>query len=157
MSTENNDKLEASLHRVLRSVGDRQVPNGFERRVLNEIARRAALPWWQRSFAYWPFAVRALFFVASAAVAGALVYAVVYALHSPSATSLADDVSRRFGWLALVRKIASATQVGLGQRLASASAIWIYAALGLFAGAYAFLGAAGAAAYRAFQGSDLQS
>jgi hypothetical protein len=32
----------------------RRAPRSLEQRVLTEISRRAALPWWRRSFSRWP-------------------------------------------------------------------------------------------------------
>jgi hypothetical protein len=58
-------KLEDLIDRTLRAQPPLRAPSGFETRVWHELARLAALPWWRRSFAYWPLAARALFVLAS--------------------------------------------------------------------------------------------
>src|ERR1700689_4787557 len=54
-------ELERLVNRALRELPVRRAPPGMERRVWNELARRAALPWWRRSFAHWPGPARAVF------------------------------------------------------------------------------------------------
>jgi hypothetical protein len=44
---ENNErKLERLIHETLRELPARQAPSSLENRVLAELARRTALPWW---------------------------------------------------------------------------------------------------------------
>lgn len=82
MKTENTDeKLTRDIDRVLRSLPDRDAPAAIEARVFAEIARRAALPWWRQPFARWPFAARAVFLVASAAIAAAMIVTIARLLH----------------------------------------------------------------------------
>ena len=47
--------------------------------MLAELARRAALPWWRKSFAHWPMAARAAFVVLGAGIAAAFVFVAVSA------------------------------------------------------------------------------
>lgn len=54
-------RLERLLDRTLRGLPVRRAPATLESRVLAELARRAALPWWRRSFVHWPQAARAVF------------------------------------------------------------------------------------------------
>jgi hypothetical protein len=56
-----NDPLEDLVSRALRDAPLRQAPPSLESRVLAEIARRAALPWWRQSFARWPRRARIAF------------------------------------------------------------------------------------------------
>lgn len=46
--------LESRVGRLLRSAPLRCAPHSLEQRVLQEIARREALPWWRRKFSRWP-------------------------------------------------------------------------------------------------------
>src|SRR4051794_8580369 len=62
-------KLERLIHRTLRDLPSRHAPRSLEQRVLAEIERRAALPWWRKSFAHWPVAARAGFILVSAGFA----------------------------------------------------------------------------------------
>ncbi len=59
--TESAEKLEQTLSRALRDLPLRRAPASLEMRVANELARRAALPWWRASFANWPAAARIAF------------------------------------------------------------------------------------------------
>jgi hypothetical protein len=63
---EPQQRLERLLERTLRELPLRQAPPTLESRVLGELQRRAALPWWRRSFAHWPPAARAAFVVMGA-------------------------------------------------------------------------------------------
>lgn len=69
----NDDTLGHGIHRLLRSQPDRVAPASLEARVLAEVARRAALPWWRQPFARWPLAARAAFMVVSAAIAAVMI------------------------------------------------------------------------------------
>jgi hypothetical protein len=60
-SSEGERGLERLLERTLRELPLRRAPLTLESRVLAELARRAALRWWRRSFAHWPQAARAAF------------------------------------------------------------------------------------------------
>lgn len=150
MNTDPSDKLEASIHRVLRSVPQRKAPLDLERRVLAEISRRAALPWWRKSFAHWPSAVRMSFFLASAAAAGALVSALILIVHSTGAQAIAGDFNQRLGWLVIGRELAASASLRLHALAGSVPALWLYAAAAVAAFGYATLAALGAATYRAF-------
>src|ERR1700738_3597831 len=55
--------LERLLDRALRELPLRRAPLTLESRVFGELQRRAALPWWRRSFAHWPLLARAAFLV----------------------------------------------------------------------------------------------
>lgn len=48
------DQDAARVDRCLRALPSRAAPAGLEARVFAELRRRAALPWWRRSFAQWP-------------------------------------------------------------------------------------------------------
>jgi hypothetical protein len=71
-----SEESQQKLDRLLRGLPERSAPPGFEVRVMAEIARRASLPWWKRSYASWPLAARLLFFVGSAVAAAILVVGV---------------------------------------------------------------------------------
>jgi hypothetical protein len=57
------------LERTLRELPLRRAPAALETRVFSELARRAALSWWRRSFAHWPHLARVTFLV----ICGALI------------------------------------------------------------------------------------
>jgi hypothetical protein len=148
MSTHDPEKLEAAIHRVLRSIPDRKAPAGLEARVLAELGRRASLPWWRRSFAFWPTSVRLMFFVGSAVAAALLVSGLILVMRSSGSHELAGGVEARFSWLILAREVAASGYARVRGLIAAVPAIWLYGAIGTIAMCYATLGAIGAAAYR---------
>jgi hypothetical protein len=61
---------ERILDQVLRELPLRHAPATLESRVLRELERRAALPWWYRGFTSWPLAARAAFVALCSAIIG---------------------------------------------------------------------------------------
>lgn len=88
------------MNRMLRRLPERPAPAGFEARVMAEIARRAALPWWRRSYATWPLAARVLFFIGSAFAAAVLVVGVSRV--APSVSNWSSSWSSAFAVFRLV-------------------------------------------------------
>jgi hypothetical protein len=142
------EQLEKMVHDALRSLPDRRAPAALEARVWAALERRAAIPWWHRSWGYWPLGVRAAFVVFCGAVAAGLVLASLYVpagfdsapFHHVAAPvlGLIDGALGVGRWLAafgalLVRQI---------------PALWLYAALAFVAALYAMLFGLGATAYR---------
>jgi len=147
MNPQDQDRLEATIHRVLRSVPARRAPASLEGRVLAEIARRAALPWWRKSFAYWPASIRSLFFVGSAVAAALLASAAILLWRSSSAAGLAG-VSEPFAWLRAARDFFVSFNTNMRLVFAAIPRLWLYGAVGLLGACYALLGAISATAYR---------
>lgn len=58
-----DEKLERLIAGALSGLPPRRAPAELERAVFEELARRAALPWWRRGFAQWPIAARTGFVV----------------------------------------------------------------------------------------------
>ena len=67
-TNESREALERLLDRALHELPSRRAPPTLESRVIRELDRRAALPWWRRSFAHWPLLARAGFLVIGAAL-----------------------------------------------------------------------------------------
>jgi hypothetical protein len=94
MSREPGAKFDRELERLLlRTLGDhpdRPAPITLEARVQGELARRAALPWWRRSFSHWPSSVRVVFTVIClglggvALLIGGWVVGLVNSVHAPT-------------------------------------------------------------------------
>jgi hypothetical protein len=99
-SPENRDPLESLIDRTLRAQPARRAPRTLESRVVAELARRAALPWWHKSYAHWPAVVRGGFFVLSALVAAVLVTGLFLLSQSATSTELTGEIAGRFSWLA---------------------------------------------------------
>jgi hypothetical protein len=70
MNDANDEKIERLLKGALGGLPLRRAPDALQRRVLDALAARAALPWWRRNFAQWPMAARAAFVVLCVALAG---------------------------------------------------------------------------------------
>jgi hypothetical protein len=68
-SDDSDEALRRLMDRGLRDLPQLHAPATLEARVLAELERRAALPWWRRSFTYWPQAARAAFLVICGALA----------------------------------------------------------------------------------------
>jgi hypothetical protein len=149
MNSQDPDRLESAIHRVLRSVPDRKAPAGMELRILAEITRRAALPWWRKSYAHWPLAFRASFFVVSAVAAALLVSGLILVSRSSGAQGLAGGVAQPFAWLVSARAVVEAVNTNVRHLIASIPPIWLYGVVGGVAFGYAALAAISAAAYRA--------
>jgi len=149
MNPNESDKLEAAIHRVLRSLPDRKAPASLEGRVLAELSRRAALPWWRKSFASWPSAVRVFFFAGSAVAAGLLVTGLLYAGRSSGAHAFAGSVSNSVAWLVLARDLADKTSASVRMLIAAIPPVWLYGVIATIVACYAALAAIGAATYRA--------
>ena len=63
---DHDGKLEQRVHVLLRDLPNRRAPRSLEQRVMAEIARLSALPWWRKSFGHWPVAARAGFILVCA-------------------------------------------------------------------------------------------
>jgi hypothetical protein len=134
------EQFEKNLHQVLRALPDRTAPLTLEARVLAAIAQRAALPWYRRSHAAWPLAVRAGFFILAGLAAAVVIFGVGrFPLWAAAAHSLADG-----------RVVyASVLQVA-GKVLGIIPSYLIYGTLAAIGACYLTLFGVGAAAYRTF-------
>lgn len=134
-------QLERFIDKALRDQPLQRAPASFEERVLAEIARRAAAPWWHDSFAGWPVAARVLF----------LVVAVGFVKLGLEATSLIvtpiDAGARSAALFADVAWIPSLLSV-IGSALRDLPTLWIYGGLTALALLYLTLFGVSAAAYR---------
>ncbi|MBL9188023.1 MAG: hypothetical protein JNK23_11125 [Opitutaceae bacterium] len=148
MTPESHEKLAQDIDRTLRALPPRRAPFSLEHRVRAEIARRAALPWWRRSFTHWPLPVQAGFLALSALA----VYAVLSlggAIPAPAAGTLAGPLTWIEGGLAVGRSIAGVCETVVR----SLPPLWLYGGLAFCAAAYAAVVGLGAAVWRNLQAS----
>jgi len=149
-----SDPLELEVSRALRQVPLRRAPPSLESRVLAEIGRRAALPWWRRSFARWPGPARVGFAMTCAALIAALL-----AMTRPWApgaalagAALAGAGARAAGsWLPWARSALTLIDVARELEAALVRVIpldWLYGAMAAGALLYSALFGLGAVAYR---------
>jgi hypothetical protein len=136
--TESHEALERLLDRTLHELPLRRAPVTLEPRVLCELERRAALPWWRRSFVHWPPLARAAFLV----ICGALIRLAFLG----GATAVAGV--RSLSW---ARELAgfTASAANLAAWLAHiVPPTWAYQGIAVCAVLYAVLFGLGAAVYR---------
>jgi hypothetical protein len=137
-TTEPNDPLERLLDRTLRELPLRHAPLTLESRVFGELERRAARPWWRRSFAHWPLYARGVFL----AICGVLVW-----LTFLGGAAAVDGVhSLPWAQQAGVLMLSVGNFAGLLTRLAPPT--WLYAGIAVCAVLYAVLFGLGAVGYR---------
>lgn len=132
-------KLERLIGLALRQQPPLRAPAGFESRVLAELARRAALPWWRTSFANWPVAARVAFLVACAGLVKLAFSSTAWVLGAAAAP------------VSSVRSTAQvASSLGDAAHLlySSIPSLWLYIAAGAGIGVYVMLFGLGATAYR---------
>ncbi len=140
------EKLEHLIDGQLRGLPDRAAPRSLETRVRAELARRAALPWWRRSYTQWPAALRYAFILLLAAgAAGLLLFS-----QSPVTAQALSALALRFPWIAYLQSIGSNLWEAAGVVYDAIPPVWLYGAAAALAVSYAVLLGLGAAAYRAF-------
>jgi hypothetical protein len=135
---ESSEALERLLDRTLRELPLRRAPLTLQSRVFGELERRAALPWWRRSFTHWPLLARAAFLV----ICGALIRLAFLG----GATAVAGV--RSLSWAREVGGL-TASAANLAALLAhTVPPTWAYEAIAVCAVLYAVLFGLGAAVYR---------
>jgi hypothetical protein len=144
--SESEQKLEQTLHQALRSVPMRKAPLSLEARVMNELARRAAMPWWRASFGSWPVAARVGFVLTCAVLIAATILGGVSAYLGDRPVSEASALV--LSWVNPFLTIISSAGGLLAVLFRVIPPLWLYGALGLGVFLYVTLFGLGAAAYR---------
>jgi hypothetical protein len=145
-NAELEQKLEQVLHQALKGLPPRRAPSALESRVLNELARRASLPWWRGSFANWPVGARVAFVLICAALVAATILGGVSAYLGDRSLNEASAVV--LGWVHPLWAVMSSAG-GLASLLVRViPPLWLYGTLGLGILLYVTLFGLGAAAYR---------
>jgi hypothetical protein len=148
MNPQNEKRLEQLVHQTLRDLPSRRAPFSLEARVQAEIARRAALPWWRKSFAYWPSAARATFLVASSAVAASLVLGLLRLSAGLTTMHLKVLFAAQLRWLQTGSNLLDSFGEIARTCLTSIPSVWLYGAAAVVAALYVTLFGVSAAAYR---------
>jgi hypothetical protein len=133
-----NDPLERVFDRVVRELPLRRAPASLESRLFRELERRAALPWWRRSFPHWPLAARAVFLLICAASAGLAI--------TGGATAAADF--RSLGWAREIGALMASGGSLLTLLARTAPPPWLYEGIAVCGVLYAVLFGLGAVLYR---------
>ena len=147
-SPDHEAKLERLIHQTLRDLPRRRAPGTLEARVLAELERRAALPWWHKSYAYWPLPVRCAFLIGSAGLAKVALMGVVWVMAGFDSTQFADAFAPQFAWMQTGLSLVSSVREFSGAVFHTIPAFWFYGAVAFVAAMYAALFGLGATAYR---------
>lgn len=142
------EQLEQLVHRALRELPARRAPRALEARVLAELSRRAALPWWRKSFVHWPVPARAVFLLASVAVVKLVLMATVWAAAGFDAAQVQSAFAQPVAWWGSAQVLVNATTSFCEVMLRSIPPLWLYGGLAFIATMYAALFGLGAAAYK---------
>lgn len=150
-SANHEKQLEQFVDRALQGLPERRAPRSLEQRVLAELARRAALPWWHRSFAFWPMPVRVTFILASLAVVKLMLMATVWAMAGFDTAAVQGAFAQPIAWWESGRTVVNAI-TGFGEiMLRNIPPLVLYGGLAFIAATYAALFGLGAAAYKALR------
>jgi hypothetical protein len=145
--SESDRKLEQLVDRALRGMPLRPAPATLVPRVLRELERRVALPWWRHSFSRWPTPARVAFVLTCVALVGVAFVGGAWALADlGSAHAFSAALSRP--WMQQAVAL-----VGVAGELSSSLTrivppVWMYEGLAVSAVLYAALFGLGVAAYR---------
>jgi hypothetical protein len=134
------DPIDQHLHRVLRALPDQRAPVTLEARVMAALAERAALPWWRRSYAGWPFVVQIGFFLLSGLSAAGLIFGLT---RLPAWFDAGAEVSR---WQLIYDSLLETVNT----IYSAIPTPYLYGGLAVLAACYLTLAGIGAAAYRTF-------
>jgi hypothetical protein len=143
---DSEERLAQLLSRELQALPLRRAPSTLESRVFGELARRAALPWWQRSFANWPMLPRVAFVLICVALISATFLGGISAV--VGTRSLDQIGALLLAWMQPAL-IVMASAGGLAVLLVRViPPLWLYGGLAVGAMLYVILFGLGAAAYR---------
>ncbi len=143
---ESEQKFEKLMSQALRGLPSRRAPGTLEARVLAELQRRAALPWWRVGFAHWPAVPRAAFIAVCAALIAATILGGASA--AIGMRSLNEAAALPLSWMHPLLTLLSSAG-GVAALLARViPPLWLYGALAFGIVLYVALFGLGAAAYR---------
>jgi hypothetical protein len=142
------EELEQFIHQSLRSLPLRPAPRSLESRVMAALEQRAMIPWYHKSWSYWPAAVRAAFLVVSTSVTGAVVTAFYVGFNGIENSTAAAHAGERLSFFTNIYHVAGWIANLGAQILGSIPPLWLYGSVAFVALMYATFFGLGAAAYR---------
>ena len=95
----NPENLERLIHQALRDLPPRRAPHSLEQRVLAELQRRLALPWWRKSFAHWPVLARAGFIMLSAGLVKLALMLGMWVMAGFEGAQYKEAIAQKFSWM----------------------------------------------------------
>lgn len=142
------EELEQFIHRNLRSLPERRAPRTLESRVMAALESRALIPWYHRSWSYWPAAVRAAFLVVATGVMGAVMAGFYLGINGASVNAVVTKTGEQLGFVTKFYHLATWVVEFGGRVVSSIPPLWLYGGVALVAALYATFFGLGAAAYR---------
>jgi hypothetical protein len=144
--TATEQALEQLLTRTMREVPLQRAPATLESRILRELERRAALPWWRRSFAHWPMGARAAFAVLAVVLVTWVFRGVIWA--GDVLSSLHDSGALSMPWVQRATALAGAAGQLAASLTRAVPSQWVFDGVAASAALYAALFGLAIAAYR---------
>jgi hypothetical protein len=144
-----HQKLERLVHRTLRELPARRAPRSLEGRVFAELARRAALPWWRKSFVHWPVPARAALLVVLLGVVKLVLMGGVWAASGFDAAQFREAFAQQLSWMESGIAVVNASRSFFEIMFRNIPPLWLYGGVAFIAALYAALFGLGAAAYKA--------
>ena len=138
--------LERAVDQALKGLPLRRAPSTLESRVINELQRRAALPWWRVSFAHWPAAPRVAFVITCIALVAATILGGVSAFVGVG--SLNEMAALVLSWAHPFLAVLSSAGGVTALLVHIIPPLWLYGGMALGIVLYVALFGLGAAAYR---------
>jgi hypothetical protein len=142
------EELEKFIHQNLRSLPPRRAPRALEARIMAAIEQQALIPWYHKSWSYWPAAIRATFLVVATGVTGAVVAAFYLGFNGVDTSAVTAQVGARLSFFTNIYHVAVWIADFGAQVLGRIPALWLYGSLALVAALYATFFGLGAFAYR---------
>jgi len=156
LNSEDQVRLERLISAGLAAQPTIKAPPMLQTRVLAELARRAALPWWHRSFSHWPMSMRIAFMLTALAAVRLALSVTAWSDARHAAKQITAPVSGGLSWL----QIAASVYSSVASLLHDVGAtivhtipnLWLYAAIGGLIGTYLLLAGIGVTVYRTLDG-----
>jgi hypothetical protein len=148
------EELEKFIHQQLRGLPARRAPLSLESRVMAAIEQRALIPWYHRSWSYWPSSVRVVFLFLATAVAGAAVAGFYFGFNDVNTSAAIAQATQRFSLFTRLYHVGAWSVELAVQLFNSIPTLWLYGGLVAVAALYATFFGLGAAAYRTLYRSN---
>jgi hypothetical protein len=142
------EELEKFVHQQLRGLPARRAPNSLESRVLAAIEQQAAIPWYHKSWSYWPTAIRTAFLVFATAVTSGVIAAFYSGFNGVSTSAVVAQAGERFSFFTKLYHVVTWIADVSSQLVATIPPLWLYGGMATIAVLYATFFGLGAAAYR---------
>lgn len=148
-STLSPEQLEQLVGRELRALPLRRAPRTLEARVMAALEHQAMVPWYHKSWSYWPAAIRSAFLVGAAGVTGTVMAAFYLVFTGAETSAFVAQAGARLSFLTKIYHTAVWVAEFTANVFSNIPPLWLYGGVALIAALYATFFGLGAAAYRA--------